>query len=58
MEHLSFLHSCCEYCDTVNIQLSNKTYTFYIERIYLTKNSENFTSLLYIYIYISWETIR
>ena len=36
IEHLSSLHSCCEYCDTDNIQLSNKVCISYTEKHELT----------------------
>ena len=36
IEHLSSLHSCCEYCDTDNIQLSNKVCISYTVKHELT----------------------
>ena len=56
MEHLSSLHSCCEYCDTVNIQLSNKASTFYGEKQDTkTPNSKDVQDFTYInenYLYV------
>ena len=39
IEHLSSLHSCCEYCDTDNIQLSNKVCISYTEKHELTNTT-------------------